>query len=310
MNALEDNGDPYLKLLDEQNNTIVMNDNSSESKDSLIHWKLPVDGIYYIDAGWYSNPGQYSLSVERFEPDIIDVGETTEANAEVGWWQFEGHLGDIVAIAMDATDYGDPVLQLIDINGNHMSSNDDTEESLNSLIHFSLPEDGIYYINAGWYSNPGRYTLSLTTISRENDPSAAATALKEGALYAVRQGLVEEGLAFFEEAQSLDDALTISAENYNTICWFGALWKFAVQVFPACEEAVALEPEHGGIADSRGVARAMTGDFEGAIEDFQFFIEWNGFGPESDLRQQWIEELEAGRNPFEDESLLEQLRNG
>jgi hypothetical protein len=39
----------------------------------------------------------------------------------------------------------------------------------------------------------------------------------------------------------------------------------------ACEQAVALALEHGGIADSRGVARALTGDVAGAIADFERF---------------------------------------
>jgi hypothetical protein len=309
MDALE-GGIPYLQLLDEQNNTLILDDQSDDSVSSFIQWILPKDGTYHIDAGWLDRPGRYTLSIDRYEPPIITVNETIDGTAEDSWWQFEGQQGDIVAIAMDAVENGDPLLRLFDMNGNQLSRNDDGGEGLNSLIHFPLPVDGTYYIDAGWLGAPGRYTLSLTTISRENNPSAAAIALKEGALYMVRYGRVEEALAFLEEAQSLDETLTISAENYNTICWFGALWNFAAQVLVACEEAVALEPDHGGIADSRGVARAMTGDFVGAIEDFQFFIEWNGFGPESDLRQQWIEELEAGRNPFEDESLLEQLRNG
>jgi regulator of sirC expression with transglutaminase-like and TPR domain len=36
----------------------------------------------------------------------------------------------------------------------------------------------------------------------------------------------------------------------------------------ACERAVALAPDDGQIRDSRGLARAMTGNIEGAIEDF------------------------------------------
>jgi hypothetical protein len=73
-----------------------------------------------------------------------------------------------------------------------------------------------------------------------------------------------------------------------------------------------LEPNHGGIRDSRGLARALTGDYAGAIEDFKFFVEWSkkpgSFAPNVPWREAWIAELETGRNPF-DKVTLEALRN-
>jgi hypothetical protein len=60
------------------------------------------------------------------------------------------------------------------------------------------------------------------------------------------------------------------------------------------------------------LARALTGDYAGAIEDFQFFIDnekREAFTPSMfQQRQQWIVELQAGRNPLTPE-LLEELRN-
>ena len=80
----------------------------------------------------------------------------------------------------------------------------------------------------------------------------------------------------------------------------------------ACERAVALEPDDGHIRDSRGLARALTGDYPGAIEDFQQYLEW---GPKTGAseeqirqRQDWIRMLQAKQNPFNKE-LLEFLRN-
>jgi regulator of sirC expression with transglutaminase-like and TPR domain len=80
-------------------------------------------------------------------------------------------------------------------------------------------------------------------------------------------------------------------------------------VLDACERAVELEPAHGALRDSRGLAQALTDDYGGAIEDFQFYVEW-GQGRRSqqtlDKRLYWIQELEAGRNPF-DATTLEEL---
>jgi len=103
----------------------------------------------------------------------------------------------------------------------------------------------------------------------------------------------------------------IPANQLNNLCWNASLWQLAENVIFACETAVEMEPENGAVLDSRGIARALTGDFEGAIEDFQAFIAWekeDGHSQEEiDQRQSWIESLEANINPF-DEALLTQLR--
>jgi hypothetical protein len=76
----------------------------------------------------------------------------------------------------------------------------------------------------------------------------------------------------------------------------------------ACEHAVTLAPKNGSFRDSRGIARAMTGDKLGAIEDFQAFIKWSGSSDEGKKqRQGWIDELKAGKNPFTPEE-IERLR--
>jgi hypothetical protein len=79
----------------------------------------------------------------------------------------------------------------------------------------------------------------------------------------------------------------------------------------ACEQAVKLVPEHGMLRDSRGLARALMGDYAGAIEDFKFYVEWSQRYAVSkhsrSKRQVWVAELEAGRNPF-DSATLEALR--
>ena len=61
------------------------------------------------------------------------------------------------------------------------------------------------------------------------------------------------------------------------------------------------------IIDSRGLARALTGDIEGAIIDFQVYVEWTSNKEEKTQRQEWIKALQAGENPFTDE-LLKELR--
>jgi hypothetical protein len=124
-------------------------------------------------------------------------------------------------------------------------------------------------------------------------------------------GQVEQALSTYQAALAADAQLA-SLEVWNFLCWYGSLWEKANNVADACQTAISLAPTNGGIHDSRGVNRALRGDVAGAIEDFQFYIAWlqeNGLyeAGGGDLRQGWIELLQAGQNPF-DAATLTQLR--
>ncbi len=136
--------------------------------------------------------------------------------------------------------------------------------------------------------------------------SAHAQLAEAGRL--VRTGDISGALEASRSAQEQDARLTITASNRNGLCWYGSLWGHAAEVMAACEQAVALAPDHGDIRDSRGLARALTGDVAGAIDDFEAFVAWTGNDRSRAQRQGWIDALRAGQNPFTPE-LLERLRN-
>jgi tetratricopeptide (TPR) repeat protein len=118
----------------------------------------------------------------------------------------------------------------------------------------------------------------------------------------VRQKKVEDALTTLEEAKKLHSAVKISDEIYAELCWSGVLEDKAQLVLEACEISVKNNPEHGGMRDSRGVARAMTGNLEGVIQDFKHYVEWapSRDRPQAriDRRKRWIEQLDNGKNPF------------
>ncbi|MEM1168958.1 MAG: WD40 repeat domain-containing protein [Cyanobacteria bacterium P01_H01_bin.35] len=122
----------------------------------------------------------------------------------------------------------------------------------------------------------------------------------------LRQENFKEAIASYQQAEKIDST-QISADNWNTLCRQGSLNKQATDVMFACEKAVALSPKDISIIDSRGIARALTGDFQGANADFQVFVEWTDDEEEKAQRQEWIKALQAGANPFTDE-LLQELR--
>jgi WD40 repeat protein len=136
--------------------------------------------------------------------------------------------------------------------------------------------------------------------------------LEEGKSLA-KKGKIEEAIADYQKVTQIDPSLNIDFESWNSLCWHGALTGFAQDVMGACERAVALAPEDtkGLCRDSRGLVKALTGDYLGAIEDFEAYVDWakndSGYGERRRKRASWIKALQAGKNPFDQET-LEALR--
>ena len=91
------------------------------------------------------------------------------------------------------------------------------------------------------------------------------------------------------------------------MCRYGSLRGYGAEVMSACEMAVKRNPNNGGIRDSRGVARALTGDYAGAISDLEAFIKWTNNDESKAQRQGWVDALKKGKNPFTEEVLQELL---
>ena len=149
-----------------------------------------------------------------------------------------------------------------------------------------------------------------------NAPHADLLILIESGRQLAIDDKIEEALAIYAAVAGADTTFEIAANSWNALCWFGSLWGKAAEVMSACDNAVqgvsGAEPDVLAYSrSSRGVARALTGDFQGAIEDFQFFVTWyENDASRRDMvvqREGWIAELEAGQNPF-DEATLATLR--
>jgi cytochrome c-type biogenesis protein CcmH/NrfG len=136
----------------------------------------------------------------------------------------------------------------------------------------------------------------------------AAGGLVEKGEKLVKEGKVEDALAAYQEAQRLKPTWKIPAYSWNILCRYGSLHREADAVMQACEKAVTLAPKNGEFRDSRGIARALTGNKPGANEDFQAFIKsTDSDEEEKKQRQGWIDALKAGKNPFTQE-VIEKLK--
>jgi hypothetical protein len=148
----------------------------------------------------------------------------------------------------------------------------------------------------------------------------AAVSLSQG--YDLAQsGEIEAALRAYENAQEINPTLFIDERYWQQLCWHGCLHGKAEQVLFAGEKAVELLIDDLEIAclESRGLARALTNNLSGALEDFKAAQTVNGcliivndrrdrMGSEAkQQRQKWITSLEAGINPFTPQE-LEALR--
>jgi hypothetical protein len=156
----------------------------------------------------------------------------------------------------------------------------------------------------------------LGGIGWRNQVEAKARGFIRDAEKRARKGQIPQALELYSEAQDRYPDAWIYASEWNTLCWYGSLWGYAPEVMKACEIAVSKDSDNGNIRDSRGLARALTGDLDGAIKDFEFYLNWSTTPVGKHLtdpidklwRRRWISALERGQNPF-DEATLKVLRN-
>jgi len=137
-----------------------------------------------------------------------------------------------------------------------------------------------------------------------------ADAFEQSKAFALAEGTQESLAVLAQVVQSAVETDNAALNDY--ICWNGSVDGLAHSVMPACERAVELDSDNARYRDSRGLARALSEDFEGAIKDFGAYVEWGQgqgerFEERLEKRQDWIEQLKVGQSPF-DEALLEELR--
>lgn len=135
--------------------------------------------------------------------------------------------------------------------------------------------------------------------------------------YSVVKGTFDDTRALSPRGQSKSAVALAWAEEignpevFNAMCWEESLAGMARMVAPFCERAVALAPSRADYRDSRGLYRALIGDYRGAIEDFTFFAKWKKENSEGDwqetwkIREEWVARLEKGENPFDTQTLTE-----
>jgi TonB family protein len=139
------------------------------------------------------------------------------------------------------------------------------------------------------------------------DAAAADEAVADGQRLA-RAGALDAAMAAFAQARRLDRRFVSSPTIWWTLCWYGSVWGRAEDFLSTCERLVAHDPDDVRARDARGFARALTGDLQGAIADFEAVIGGSTSAGQRAERAEWVQTLRAGHNPVTPE-VLERLRS-
>lgn len=233
----------------------------------------------------------------------------------VNWAAFSPDGGRIVTAIGSFDDFADhPVYEAWIWDGTH------PDIALAAAAQ-NLVEEGLARAESGDASG----ALALFERAQALNPDDEYDLAQEGRLRAVialymsgvgraRAGDLSGAISTLGAMAQVDPAAELVAHSQNALCWYGSLWGQAARILSICELAVqgaASDESLANFRDSRGLARAITGDYLGAIEDFTAFVASyeDSFLPSQEVaqRKEWITTLQGGRNPF-DKATLAALR--
>jgi hypothetical protein len=172
------------KMEGTQFNSIRTDDDGGDGTNSRMTITLPDDGQYVIRANEVgTKTGAYTVSVtERqagpttatphpIEPNqevtgtLNDEDPSGDDNSYYDYWTYQGRAGERLRITM-SSDAFDTFVSIGTADGSHyneLASNDDGPDGTNSLLEFTLPNDGVYTIRAKALSgdSTGEYRLKV-----------------------------------------------------------------------------------------------------------------------------------------------------
>jgi hypothetical protein len=186
------------------------------------------------------------------------------------------------------------------------SGNDDAADETRTnhisrvLIVAAAPGDFVVRANSMAANQIGAYTLRAgepAVEARVSRTVGNAIALAARADTLARAYRIASAIATIDSALATDSSRVRNFE-LNSVCWYGALRDLATRVLPYCERAVRLDPSRTGIMDSRGVARALSGNVPGAIQDFRAYAaDMANSAASRNVRRGWADALQAGTPP-------------
>ena len=176
--------DPMLSVYDAQGNQLAFNDDANGTLNSALRYAPTQSGTVFVEARAFNSEatGRYRIGVsaEALPADDVgndastggrvSVGRTVTGNIEFegdyDWYRFSARTGNRYIVSLAGAGeggLGDPVLRVVDADGNELAANDDSEGTLNSRLEFVPRANGNVFIEARGYGEgySGRYELNV-----------------------------------------------------------------------------------------------------------------------------------------------------
>jgi hypothetical protein len=193
--------DPMLAIYDAEGNQLAFNDDAEGSLNSALRYAPAQSGEVFVEARAFSDEatGRYRLGVssEVLPPDDAGGDTSTSARISAGravtghidyegdadWYRFsprEGYRYQVTLAGSGEDALNDPFLRVLDSDGNEITSNDDSEGSLNSSLEFIPQNNRTVYLEARAYADAGAgaYTLAVTGERLPPDDAGASASTR------------------------------------------------------------------------------------------------------------------------------------
>lgn len=114
-------------------------------------------------------------------------------------------------------------------------------------------------------------------------------------------GAIQEAIEDYKQAEQ--GGFKISSYAWSKLCWHGSIHKQASKVMPACEKAIAIEPDNEFYYLIRGIVRTVNGNISYAIEDLQVFVKHTKNLANKSTVNTWLKALQQGNTSFAEKIL-------
>ncbi|WP_292995946.1 pre-peptidase C-terminal domain-containing protein [Nitrosomonas sp.] len=186
-------GDPQLLLYNSGGGLLTSNNDGDDHFNSRIVYTPSTSGTYYLGAnGNSASTGNYIVSADLVPDDylaststtgVVTIGGSTtgtiEINGDQDWFEVALVAGQTYGFRLNSaglSGLGDPQLSLYDSFGSLLTSNNDGDDGLNSLIAYTPSKSGTYYLGAGDHlTNTGDYTVAAALLASDDYPASIAT---------------------------------------------------------------------------------------------------------------------------------------
>lgn len=170
---------PVLEVISHDGALVGIDNNSGGERTPLINGiRIPENGLYYFrirpavpgSIGPYALIWRYvSVGPTATPPEgtvpVLTVEDTVAENA-YEFYPFQGRSGQKIRVRVTAATNTtlDPVLALLDMNGQIIGEADDFNGDLNPRLEITLPSDGTYTIRVNGYLSSGGFKVVVEEV--------------------------------------------------------------------------------------------------------------------------------------------------